>query len=84
MTSDEKYDKLKILIRGINHNGAFLGDKRGKDPYEYINKKTYKIVLNSEIPYIGTSMDDVFEIRNLYNEAYSIQEENRFIKVQMP
>ena len=36
------------------------------------------------MPYIGTSMDDVFEIRNAYNEAVGVQEENRFIKAQLP
>ena len=81
-TFDEKYFKLKQLIR--NPREAFTEEKRGKDPYEYINKKTHKIELNSEMPYIGTSMDDVFEIRNAYNEAVGVQEENRFIKAQLP
>lgn len=40
-------------------------DKTNKDPYQYINKKTHKIEINPGVPYRCTSMDEVFEIRNL-------------------
>jgi hypothetical protein len=31
------------------------------------------------MPYIGTSVDDILEIRNQVNEATDIEEENKFL-----
>ena len=39
-------------------------DKRNFDPNKYIDKKHQKIVINPGVPYISTSQDAVFEIRN--------------------
>lgn len=39
-------------------------DKTKKDPYHFIDKRTHKIAINPGIPYISTSQEAVFEIRN--------------------
>jgi hypothetical protein len=31
------------------------------------------------MPYLGTSVDEVFEIKNLYQEAEEIQNDNKYI-----
>jgi hypothetical protein len=58
----DKLSTFKKLIR--NMASEFIDTNKGKDPYEYINKKTHKIEINPGMPYKSTSMDEVFEIRN--------------------
>ena len=59
----DKYLQTKALMR--NKESEFIDvDKTNKDPYQYINKKTHKILINPVVPYRSTSMDDVYEIRN--------------------
>jgi hypothetical protein len=61
-----------------------MNKKKGKNPYEYINKREQKIELNPVIPYRGTSMDEVFEIRNQVDEARNIETVNKFVSSKKP
>ena len=54
-------------------------DKRNYDPNKYIDKKLQKIVINPGVPYISTSNDAVFEIRNKKAAAKVGNQTNQFI-----
>ena len=54
-------------------------DKRNYDPNKYINKKCQKIVINPGVPYISTSSDAVFEIRNRLAAKKVGKQTNQFI-----
>lgn len=79
---NDKFNTFKAIVRlGDNE---FIQEKKGKDPYEYINKKVQKIEVNPRVPYRSTSMDEVFEIRNQFDEVFHIEEQNRFIQTKKP
>jgi hypothetical protein len=58
---------------------SFLNHQKPKNPYDYIDKKLQKIQINPGMPYMGTSVDEILEIRNQVNEAQFLQEDNKFL-----
>ena len=54
-------------------------DKTKRDPYQVIDKRTHKIAINPGVPYISTSHDAVFEIRNAKELARIGKQVNHFI-----
>ena len=61
----------------------YVGNKRPRNPYEYINKKTHKIEILPGMPYRSTSHSDVFEIRLKIGETMALQDNNKFIKAYL-
>ena len=51
-----------------------------KDPTEYMDHHTQKIVINPGIGYQSSSLNDVFEIRNKIRDANLMQEVNNFVQ----
>ena len=64
---NSKFIQFKTLMR--QGDKQFIYEKQSKNPYEFINKKTHRIDINSAMPYISSSMDEVLEIRNSINDA---------------
>lgn len=64
---ESKYKMFRATIEGIDK--TFVGQKRSKNPYDFINKKTHKIEILPGLPYMSTSSVDVFEIRNAIGDA---------------
>ena len=54
-------------------------DRTKKDPYHFIDKRTHKIAINPGIPYISSSQDAVFEIRNAKELQRIGKQVNNFI-----
>jgi hypothetical protein len=57
----------------------FNPGQRPKSPYEYIDKKLQCVAINPGMPYLGTSVDEILEIRNELNEANDLQDDNKFL-----
>ena len=76
----ESKDKKKVFLNVISDiEQSFLNNQKPKSPYDYIDKKLQKIQINPGMPYLGTSVDDILEIRNQVNEAQDLEAENKFI-----
>ena len=57
--------KKKAFLKVISDvQQSFLNQYKPRNPYDYIDKKLQKIQINSGMPYLGTSVDEIFEIRN--------------------
>ena len=54
-------------------------ESKPKDPYKFIDKKTQKIEINPGIPYVSTSQDAVFEVRNALASKSIGRQTNQFI-----
>ena len=78
---EAKYKLYKQTMLEIDK--TFISNKRPKNPYEFVNKRTHKIEILPGMPYISTSSVDVFEIRNAQNDATALQDSNRFIKATL-
>ena len=60
---EAKYRLFKTTITGIDQQ--FVNSTEpSKNPFDYINKKTHKIEILPGYAYVGSSQNDVFEIRN--------------------
>ena len=80
MVAGEAEGKKKVFLSVINDvEQSFLNNQKPKSPYDYIDKKLQKIQINPGMPFMGTSADDILEIRNQVNEAQYLQDENKFL-----
>ena len=72
--------KRKDFLKKISHTeDTFLSVERPTNPYQYIDAKTQKIEINSGMPFMGASVDEILELRTLINEAMELEESNPFI-----
>ena len=73
-------NKQKAIELYKKIDDTFL-DKSKKDAHKVIDKKTQKIEINPGIPYVSTSQDAVFEIRNARNARMLGRQVNQYIAV---
>lgn len=63
-------NKKKVFLNAISDvEQSFLNHQKPKNPYDYIDNRLQKIQINPGMPYMGASVDEIFEIRNQVNEA---------------
>ena len=72
--------KRKDFLKKIsNTEDTFLSVERPTNPYQFIDAKTQKIEINSGMPYMGASVDEILELRTLMNEAIELEESNPYV-----
>ena len=76
--SKKKQDALDIYKK---IDDTFI-DKQPADAHKIIETDFQKISINPGVPYISTSQDAVFEIRNAKNQRTYGRQVNKFIAVQ--
>ena len=59
----------------------YFKQNKPKNPLEFIDKKTQKVMLNPGVPYISTSQNEVFERRNKELRKKYMSQINPFIEI---
>jgi hypothetical protein len=78
--SDKTHAKFKQQLNLYSNVDESFLDKKPKDPYKYMDKKKQKIEINPGVPYISSSHDAVFEIRNKENAKNIGRQTNEYIQ----